>query len=141
MIKFIPGCVMMFFYSLRELNDALRQQLDAFNNWLMQHNKYSRYQRFLDMEKLVLKPLPVNPYIIKHRAQRKISFNYHFKFAEDGHQYSVPSRFIGQKLMAVYDTETVEIYDGLTRILVYPRIYRPGYTTVAENMPSTHQAY
>jgi transposase len=129
------------FYSLRELNDALRQQLDAFNNRPMQQGKYSRYQRFLDMEKPVLKPLPANPYVIKHRAQRKISFNYHFKLAEDGHQYSVPSRYIGQKLVAVYDTETVEIYDGLTRILIYPRIHRPGYTTVAEHMPSTHQAY
>jgi transposase len=129
------------FYSLRDLNDALRQQLEAFNNRPMQRGKYSRYQRFLDMEKPVLKPLPASPYVIKHRAQRKISFNYHFKLAEDGHQYSVPSRYIGQKLIAVYDTQTVEIYDGLTRILIYPRIHRPGYTTVAEHMPSSHQAY
>ncbi len=129
------------FYSLHELNAALRQQLDAFNHRPMQRGKYSRYQRFLDMEKPALKPLPANPYILRHRAERKISFNYHFKLEEDGHQYSVPFGYIGKKLVAVYDTQTVEIYDGLERILIYPRIHRAGYTTVAEHMPSTHQAY
>jgi hypothetical protein len=88
-----------------------------------------------------LKPLPDCPYVIKHRAKRKISFNYHFKLHEDGHQYSVPAKYIGKKLTAVYDTDTVEIYDGLERILVYPRVHGKGYTTLPEHMPSTHKAY
>ncbi len=129
------------FYSLKELNDALRIQLEAFNRKLMQRQKYSRYQRFMDMERPALKPLPDRPYVIKYRSERTISFNYHFKLYEDGHQYSVPARYIGKKLAAVYDTETVEIYDGLERILIYPRIHRGGYTTLPEHMPSTHQAY
>lgn len=129
------------FYSLSELNDALRIQLEAFNHRPMQVQKYSRYQRFLDMEKPALRPLADPPYVIKHRSERKISFNYHFKLHEDGHQYSVPDQYIGKKLTAIYDTQTVEIYDGLQRILIYPRIYRKGYTTRSEHMPSTHQAY
>jgi transposase len=129
------------FYSVRELNDALRLHLESFNHKTMQRRKYSRYQRFLDMERPALKPLPDRPYVIKHRSERTISFNYHFKLHEDGHQYSVPAKYIGKKLAAVYDTETVEIYDGLERILIYPRAYHGGYTTVAEHMPSTHQAY
>ena len=129
------------FYSLRELKDAVRVQLDAFNHKLMQREKYSRYQRFLDMEKPLLKPLPETLYVIKHHATRKISFNYHFKLQEDGHQYSVPATYIGKQLTAVYDTHTVEIYDGLERLLVYQRVYGKGYTTLAEHMPSTHKAY
>jgi transposase len=129
------------FYCLREVNDAIRLHLEAFNHKPMQREKYSRFQRFLDMEKPVLKPLPDTPYVIKHHATRKISFNYHFKLQEDGHQYSVPATYIGKQLRAVYDTNTVEIYDGLERILVYQRVYGKGYTTLAEHMPSTHKAY
>ena len=129
------------FYSLRELKDAVRVQLEAFNHKLMQREKYSRYQRFLDMEKPSLKPLPDTPYVIKHHSSRKISFNYHFKLQEDGHQYSVPAKYIGTQLKAVYDTNTVEIYDGLERILVYQRVHGKGYTTLPEHMPSTHKAY
>jgi transposase len=129
------------FYSLRELNDAIRLHLEAFNHKLMQRQKYSRYQRFLDIEKPALKPLPDDPYVIKHRSKRKISFNYHFKLHEDGHQYSVPAKYIDKQLTAVYDTDTVEIYDGLERILVYPRVHGKGYTTLPEHMPSTHKAY
>jgi hypothetical protein len=129
------------FYSLKELNDSLRLHLESLNHKMMQLHKYSRYQRFLDMEKPVLKPLPDTPYVIKYRAERTISFNYHFKLQEDGHQYSVPAKYIGKKLTAIYDTQTVEIYDGLERILVYPRVHNVGYTTTSEHMPSTHQAY
>jgi transposase len=129
------------FYSLKELNDSLRLHLESLNHKVMQLHKYSRYQRFLDMEKPALKPLPDSPYVIKHRSEQTISFNYHFKLREDGHQYSVPPKYIGKKLTAVYDTETVEIYDGLERILVYPRAYHGGYTTTHEHMPSAHQAY
>lgn len=129
------------FHSLRELNDALRVHLEAFNHKLMQRENYSRYQRFLDIEKPALKPLPDTPFMIKHRSKRTISFNYHFKLQEDGHQYSVPSKYIGKKLTAIYDTNTVEIYDELERILIYPRVYKKGYTTIPDHMPSTHKAY
>lgn len=129
------------FYSLRELKEAVRLQVDAFNHKQMQGETYSRYQRFMDLEKPSLKPLPAEPYVIKHRSTRKISFNYHFKLQEDGHQYSVPSTYIGKQLTAVYDSSTVEIYDGMERILVYQRVYGKGYTTLAEHMPSSHKAY
>lgn len=129
------------FYSLRELKEAVRAQVEAFNHKQMQHEKYSRYQRFMDMEKPLLKPLPAEPYVIKHHSTRKISFNYHFKLQEDGHQYSVPAKYIGKQLTAVYDTTMVEIYDGMERILVYQRVYGKGYTTIAEHMPSNHKAY
>jgi|SRR5665647_3329434 len=129
------------FHSLKELNEGLRKQLDALNDRTMQAKDYSRRQRFLDMEKHLLKPLVDPPFVLKHRAQRKISLNYHFKLAEDAHQYSVPYKYIGKRLTAIYDNETVEIYDGLERILVYSRVKGHGYTTEAEHMPSNHKAY
>jgi len=129
------------FLSLKELNAAIRVHLDELNRRPMQKKGYSRYQRFMDLEKPALKPLPEHPFVLKHRAQRKIGCNYHFKIQEDKHQYSVPYHYIGKTLTAIYDTDTVEIYDGLERILVYRRIHGEGYTTHGEHMPPNHRAY
>lgn len=129
------------YYSLSELNAGIRKYLDELNHKPMQKKGYSRYQRFMDLEKPALKPLPDQPFVIKHCANRKISFNYHFKLQEDGHQYSVPHQYIGKRLTAVYDSDTVEIYEGLQRILIYPRVQGIGYTTQEEHMPPNHQAY
>jgi hypothetical protein len=107
----------------------------------MQNRDYCRYQRFVDLEQPALKPLPDEPFILKSRAERTIGFNYHFKLQEDDHQYSVPYQYIGKKLTAVYDTDTVEIYSEMERILSYPRIRGIGYTTEEAHMPPNHQAY
>ena len=129
------------YFSLKELNTAIRKHLDDLNHRPMQKKGYSRYQRFMDLERPTLKPLPDQPFVLKHRAERKISCNYHFKLQEDGHQYSVPHGYIGKVLTAVYDTDTVEIYDGLQRIVVYGRVHGEGYTTQPEHMPANHRAY
>jgi len=129
------------YFSLVELNTGIGKYLDELNHKPMQKKGYSRYQRFMDLEKPALKPLVDQPFVLKHRAHRKISCNYHFKLQEDGHQYSVPYPYIGKVLTGVYDTDTVEIYDGLERIVVYPRVHGQGYTTQREHMPPNHQAY
>lgn len=129
------------FHSLKELNDGVRKHLDNLNNRILQGKTYSRRQYFLDTESPLLRPLVNPPYVVKHRVERKISANYHFKLHEDKHQYSVPYKYIGQILIAIYDTDTVEIYDGLDRILTYRRVHGRGYTTTPEHMPSNHKAY
>lgn len=129
------------FHSLRSLNEGIMEHLENLNDRIMQGKDYSRRQRFLDLEQPLLRPLVTPQYVVKHRVERKISYNYHFKIHEDGHQYSVPYKYIGQTLIAIYDTNTIEIYDGLDRILTYRRVYGAGYTTMPEHMPSNHKAY
>jgi transposase len=129
------------YFSLKDLNEAIKGHLDNLNHRPMQNRDYCRYQRFVDLEQPALKPLPDEPFILKSRAERTIGFNYHFKLQEDDHQYSVPYQYIGKKLTAVYDTDTVEIYSEMERILSYPRIRGIGYTTEEAHMPPNHQAY
>jgi hypothetical protein len=69
----------------------------------------------------------------------KVQKNYHVTLGQDWHHYSVPFRFIGKKVKIVYDTEVVEIYDGLTRIACHKRNYRKhNYSTVDTHMPDKH---
>lgn len=130
------------FFSLNELNDAIWHELEQHNHQPFQKKRFTRFERFNNSEKETLSPLPSFPFIIRHRQQKKAGYNYHFQLSEDNHYYSVPYRFAGVKLTAVYDTSTVEIYNGQERIATHMRSpVAEGYTTVATHMPPNHQAY
>lgn len=130
------------FYSLEELNEAIIIELERHNHTPMQRKRYSRFECFIDNEKSTLLPVTASPFVIKKTSTRKVGHNYHFRLHDDKHEYSVPHQYIGKTLTAVYDTETVEIYDGHDRLVTYNRNPRPNaYTTLPEHMPPAHQAY
>jgi hypothetical protein len=128
------------FYSLEELNAAIRQQLDIVNSRPFQKKAGSRRELFETLEKPLLKELPCDPYLIKHVTEGKVQRNYHVILGEDRHQYSVPYTLIGKRLKIIYTIDTVEIYDGLSRVAVHKRSYQKnGYTTGSEHMPERHR--
>ena len=130
------------FDSIDELNEAIRLQVERHNHTPMQRKRYSRFERFVDIEKGTLNRLPAECFVVKKRSERTVEHNYHFLLSEDNHYYSVPYSYIGKKLTAVYDTDTVELYLGQERIVIYTRNPRPHtYTTTPEHMPAAHQAY
>ena len=128
------------FYSLEELNAAIRKQLEAANQRPMKGKEGTRRELFEADEKPLLKPLPLTRYEIKHVTESKVQRNYHVILGEDRHQYSVPHALIGKRLKIIYTAEIVEIYDGLKRVSIHKRNYRKkDYTTLAEHMPAHHQ--
>jgi len=130
------------FFSLSELNEAIRVHLTAHHERSFQKKEGNRLQRFTEMEKPHLQPLPEAPYIIRHSGEYKIQMNYHFILGEDGHQYSVPYTYIGKKVQLIYDADTVEVFYEHKRIALHRRSYKKnGYTTLVEHMPSGHQKY
>lgn len=130
------------FHSLAALNQGILACLDVHNHTPFQKRSYSRMERFIQEELPVLKILPPEPFIIKHQTFSKVQKNYHVILGEDWHFYSVPCQLIGKQVKIIYDTEEVEIYLGLQRILVYERDYnKNGYTTLAEHMPEKHRKY
>jgi len=48
------------FFSLGQLNQAIRNQLDAYNDYSFQNRKTTRCQQFLEQEQQELDPLPVS---------------------------------------------------------------------------------
>ncbi len=130
------------FHSVEEINQALWEELDRFNDRNFQRCDYSRRDRFLLHEKPLLLALPSEPFIPKNKVMAKVQRNYHVTLGQDWHHYSVPCQHIGKTVQIIYDTEHVEIYHDMIRIASYKRNYhRNGYTTLEEHLPAHHRHY
>lgn len=129
------------FFSLAELNMAIRKKLKAFNALLFQKKEGSRLSLFLGEEKPLLAPLPATRYELAEWKQATVQFNYHISI--DGMLYSVPFEYIKRKVDARVTDKTIEIFYKHTRIASHPRLHgRKGqYDTIMEHMPENHQKY
>ena len=129
------------FFSLSELNRAIRQKMEAFNRRPFQKKEGSRYEIFRDEELPLLAPLPATPYELAEWKQATVQFNYHISFA--GMLYSVPHEYIKRKVDVRVTDKTIEIFYNHNRIASHRRLYgRKGqYSTVTEHMPTSHQQY
>lgn len=125
-------------YSLEELKVAVKECLREHNHALFQKKDHSRYDLHIQ-EKSSLKALPEKPFELKYSVEAKVQKNYHVTLGQDRHHYSVPYNYIGKKVKIIYDTEVVEIYNGLNRIALHKRDYRKhGHTTIDIHMPEKH---
>lgn len=128
------------FSNLAELNLRIRELLDTHNNTPMQKLKISRRQLFTDIEKLSLKPLPVERYESRKFSTATVQMNYHVYFREDSHYYSVPFRLRGREIRIIYTESIVEIFHDNRRVSLYQRNRKANsYTTNKEHMPSHHR--
>ena len=129
------------FFSLGELNRAIRQKLEDFSHRPFQKKEGSRYEIFRDEELPLLAPLPATPYEQAEWKQATVQFNYHISLA--GMLYSVPYEYIKKKVDVKVTDTTIEIFYNHNRIASHRRLKgRPGqYSTVTEHMPEDHQKY
>ena len=129
------------FFSLAELNTAIRKKLKKYNDAPFQKKDGSRQQLFLEDEKPLLMPLPATRFELSELRTDTVQFNYHI--AVDKMYYSVPYQYIKDKVDVRMTDTTIEIFKNHRRIASHKRLYgRPGqYSTVTEHMPQDHQKY
>ena len=129
------------FFSLAELNRAIREKLEQFNQRLFQKKEGSRLSLFLEDEKPLLAPLPASRFELSDWKTATVQFNYHISV--DGMLYSVPYEYIKKKVDVKVTDTTIEIFYNHNRIASHRRLKgRPGkYSTVTEHMPEDHQKY
>ena len=129
------------FFSLSELNAAIREKLELFNSNKFQKKEGSRLSLFLGEEKPLLAPLPATRYELADFKQATVQFNYHISV--DKMYYSVPFQYIKKRTDVRVTDTTIEIFYENVRIASHRRLYgRPGqYSTVMEHMPPDHQKY
>ena len=129
------------FFSLAELNQAIRRKLKEFVNRPFQKKAGTRYEIFRDEELPLLAKLPATPYELAEWKQATVQFNYHISV--DGMLYSVPYEFIKRKVDVRVTDTVIEIFYNHSRIASHRRLSgRKGqYSTVTEHMPADHQAY
>lgn len=65
--------------------------------------------------------------------------NGYIQIYEDKHSYTVPYRFIGQKVKLIYSASHVYVYYKKERIAYHRRVKHYGYTTVPEHLSSTNK--
>ena len=129
------------FFSLAELNRAIRDKLELFNQRLFQKKEGSRQSLFLGEEKPLLAPLPATRFELSDWKTATVQFNYHISV--DGMLYSVPYKYIKKKVDVRVTDTTIEIFYNHNRIASHRRLKgRTGqYSTVTEHMPQDHQKY
>ena len=129
------------FFSLAELNQAIRHKLEEFNKRVFQKKEGSRLELFRDEELPLLAPLPATSFELADWKQATVQFNYHISI--DGMLYSVPYEYIRRKVDVRVTDTTIEIFYNHNRIASHKRLYgRKGqYDTILEHMPEDHQKY
>jgi transposase len=129
----------MAFFSLQELNQAIWRELEKHNNLRLTGKECSRRQLFEEIERNELQALPAKRYEIKHYLRATVYKTSHVYLGTDKHYYSVPFRYLNEKVGIIYTKTAVEIYLKHERIASHLRDRRHfGYSTHSEHMPSSH---
>lgn len=128
------------FFSLSELNAAIRELLERFNAKRTRHLGASRRELFERLDKPALKPLPATAYEYAEWVERRVGLDYHVEIEK--HYYSAPHTLLKQKLWARIAARTVEIFHDGQRVASHVRTSgNRGHTTVADHMPASHRRY
>jgi hypothetical protein len=128
------------FFSLFELNHAMKQKLHDFNLRPFQKRKGCRESAFAE-ERPFLIALPCKPFELSTWKTATVQINYHVSV--DRMYYSAPYEYIKYRVDVRLTSGMVEIFYRNTRIASHRRLYgHPGqYGTVIEHMPEKHRNY
>jgi len=119
------------FFSLADLNAAVRALLDDLNDRPMRGWGTSRRALYEQLDRPALEPLPSEPYEYAEWKRCRVNLDYHVEIAK--HYYSVPHQLIRQELEARITAATVEIFHRGKRVACHRRSTRPHRpTTIAD---------
>ena len=128
------------FYSLGELNAAIRKLLEYYNTRIMKKYGKSRKELFESLDRPVASPLPETDYEYAEWKKAKVNVNYHVCFEK--HDYSVPYTLVHKEVDIKATTDVIEVYFNGERVCSHARSRKiNGYTTVKEHMPPSHQKH
>jgi transposase len=128
------------FFSIGQLNVAIRKQLEELNNRPFKKLNTTRRELYETIDKPALKPLPPQPYEYADWKRARVNIDYHVEV--DRHYYSVPYQLVKEQVEVRLTSTTVEVLFKNRRMASHKRSYVPGaYTTLREHMPKSHQRY
>lgn len=129
------------FFTLEELNEAIRGKLEDYHHKAFQKREGSRLSVFLEEEKPLLQPLPARGFEFSTWKICTVAYNYHIYV--DKMFYSAPCAYIKKKVDVRLTRNIVELFLDGERIATHVRKYgHPGqYSTQPEHMPEDHRKY
>ena len=128
------------FFSIEELNAAIRNLIPLYVNKKMKRLDRSRLELFAELDKPALNKLPAMDYEYREFKMAKVDINYHI--ALEKAYYSVPYQLIHKKVEVWYSNTTVDIYYEGKKIATHPKTSKKGkYITNTDHMASSHKKY
>jgi len=128
------------FFSLAELDEAIRELLDRLNDRPFQKLEGSRRSLFTTLDRPALAPLPPTRYDFAQWKKARVNIDYHVDVL--GHLYSVPYQLQRAQVDVRITSDTVEIFHDGRRMAVHRRgRTRGGFTTDPAHRPKSHQKY
>ena len=128
------------FFSLAELNAAIREKLALINQRVMKKMGMSRQQLFEHIDRPALKPLPSERFEMAEWKYCRVNVDYRVEI--DHNYYSVSYTLLHERLEARFTLSIVELYDKSRRITSHKRLSGRGLvSTHPEHMPRNHREY
>ena len=128
------------FFSLLDLNQAIRELLDKLNHRPFRKRPGCRASLFAELDRPALAALPAERFQLHHWTQARVNIDYHVQF--DLHFYSVPYPLTGQLVEIRSTATTIEIFHRGQRVASHARSPQPyRATTVNEHRPKSHQQH
>ena len=126
------------FFSLTELNQAIRLHLEELNNKPFQKLDGCRRSHFETLDRPALKPLPATRYEFGEWIRVRVALNVHIKVADSF--YSVPCALVKKEVDVRLSDRAVEVFYKNQRVASHLRSVRRGdYTTLKCHLPPRHQ--
>jgi len=129
------------FFSLEEMNAAIREELTRLNARVSRHLGASRQQVFKQLDQPALIPLPPTRHVHADWRSVTVGADYHIRILD--HYYSVPYGLVRAALWVRITASTIEAFQGGKRVASHQRA-GPGDgrdTTVKAHMPAKHRHY
>lgn len=128
------------FFSLAELNDAIRIQLEKLNARPMQKLDVSRRELYERLDQPKLKPLPRERFELSTWKRCRVNLDYHIEVG--GSYYSVPYQLIDERVEVRTTTAMVEVLFKGKRVASHRRRKAKGeLITEPAHMPSSHRKH
>jgi transposase len=125
------------FYSLAELNEAIKPLLVKLNQRKFRKLDTTRAELFEQLDRPALKPLPAEPFAFFEWKKARVHPDYHVEI--DRHYYSVPYWHVHEQVEVRVSSATVEIFLRGKRIATHIRSFIAGkHTTAPEHRPKRH---
>jgi transposase len=128
------------FFSLAELNAAIRELLDRLNEKPFQKMEGSRKSWFENLDKPALRPLPRKPYEFAVWRLARVNIDYHI--ALEDVLYSVPFTLVREEVDVRMTESIVEVFHKGKRVASHRRAHRKGHmVTDPLHRPKSHQKH
>jgi transposase len=127
------------FFSIDELNVALKKRSAMLNEKPFKKMAGSRMTRFVEVEKSALKQLPVKRYeYADWRYDVRVKNDHHVELL--GCYYSVPYHLVGQTVNVKFSATLVELFAKGRLLTVHDRLQERGqFSTNDEHRPLAHR--